>query len=251
MNEPNYKELYEKIVIENQELKEHLKKYTAPKRSKSYYENNKDEINEKNKEYHKKIPSEKIKEYSKRAYEKKKGLEPKCNSCNLFPYKQSESKLCCYCDPNSKIKYASKELKVVSFLKDNKIEFIHNKSVGFECGNYRPDILIDCNTHFIVIEIDENQHEGYDKNCEMARMNNIFIALGLPVVFLRYNPDKVYHKDEQKKIGSNNRMEYLFERFRYYQEYRNYESIIIEKIFYNIDDDNFTNSKIVDFEFNL
>jgi hypothetical protein len=72
MNEPNYKELYEKIVIENQELKEHLKKYTAPKRSKSYYENNKDEINDKNKEYHKKIPSEKIKEYSKRAYEKRK-----------------------------------------------------------------------------------------------------------------------------------------------------------------------------------
>ena len=72
MDEPNYKELYEKIVIENQELKEHLKKYTAPKRSKSYYENNKDEINDKNKEYHKKIPSEKIKEYSKRAYEKRK-----------------------------------------------------------------------------------------------------------------------------------------------------------------------------------
>ena len=72
MDEPNYKELYEKIVIENQELKEHLKKYTAPKRSKSYYENNKDEINDKNKEYHKKIPSEKIKDYSKRAYEKRK-----------------------------------------------------------------------------------------------------------------------------------------------------------------------------------
>ena len=72
MDEPNYKELYEKIVIENQELKEHLKKYTAPKRIKSYYENNKDEINDKNKEYHKKIPSEKIKEYSKRAYEKRK-----------------------------------------------------------------------------------------------------------------------------------------------------------------------------------
>jgi len=59
MNEPNYKELYEKSIIEINELKEHLKKYTAPKRSKSYYENNKDDINEKNKEYHKKIPSEK------------------------------------------------------------------------------------------------------------------------------------------------------------------------------------------------
>ena len=72
MDEPNYKELYEKTLIENQELKEHLKKYTAPKRSKTFYENNKQEINEKNKEYHKTIPTEKIKEYSKRAYEKKK-----------------------------------------------------------------------------------------------------------------------------------------------------------------------------------
>ena len=49
MDEPNYKELYEKTLIENQELKEHLKKYTAPKRSKTFYENNKQEINEKNK----------------------------------------------------------------------------------------------------------------------------------------------------------------------------------------------------------
>lgn len=72
MDELKYKELYEKSIIEINELKEHLKKYTAPKRSKSYYENNKDEINEKNKEYHKKISSEKIKEYSKRAYEKRK-----------------------------------------------------------------------------------------------------------------------------------------------------------------------------------
>ena len=46
MDEPNYKELYEKSIIEINELKEHLKKYTAPKRSKSYYENNKDKINE-------------------------------------------------------------------------------------------------------------------------------------------------------------------------------------------------------------
>ena len=72
MDETNYKELYEKSIIEINELKEHLKKYTAPKRSKAYYEKNKDKINEKNKEYHNKIPSEKIKEYSKRAYENKK-----------------------------------------------------------------------------------------------------------------------------------------------------------------------------------
>ncbi len=79
MDEPNYKELYEKSIIEINELKEqmkllneHLKKYTAPERSKKYYENNKEEIIEKNKKYHESLSSEKIKEYSKRAYEKKK-----------------------------------------------------------------------------------------------------------------------------------------------------------------------------------
>ena len=61
----NYKELFEKTIIENiklkddikkyeeeiNALKEHLKKYTAPKRNKTYYENHKDEIKEKIKGY--------------------------------------------------------------------------------------------------------------------------------------------------------------------------------------------------------
>jgi len=86
----NYKELFEKSSIENiklkdeiknyteeiNQLKEHLKKYTAPKRNKTYYENHKDEIKEKVKEYksksEKKLPPEKIKEYNKKAYEKRK-----------------------------------------------------------------------------------------------------------------------------------------------------------------------------------
>lgn len=86
----NYKELFEKSSIENiklkdeiilmkneiNQLREHLKKYTAPKKNKTYYENHKDEIKEKAKEYRKKndkkISSEKMKEYNKKAYEKRK-----------------------------------------------------------------------------------------------------------------------------------------------------------------------------------
>jgi phage terminase large subunit len=74
----NYKELYEKILIENDELKKKLKSYTAPKRSKTFYENHKDEIIQKVKEYKEKTgyksprTPEQIKEYNKRAYEKRK-----------------------------------------------------------------------------------------------------------------------------------------------------------------------------------
>ena len=59
-------------------LKEKLKKYTAPKRSKKFYETHKEEIKQKVREYKEKtnynsnIPKEKKQEYNKRAYLKKK-----------------------------------------------------------------------------------------------------------------------------------------------------------------------------------
>jgi hypothetical protein len=65
--------LEEKILILENELhktKEHLKKYTAPTRSKSYYENHKEELLNKMKTY---TPSpDKIKEKNRKAYLKRK-----------------------------------------------------------------------------------------------------------------------------------------------------------------------------------
>lgn len=65
--------LEEKILILENELnktKEHLKKYTAPTRSKTYYENHKEELINKMKTY---IPSpDKIKEKNRKAYLKRK-----------------------------------------------------------------------------------------------------------------------------------------------------------------------------------
>ena len=52
------------------ELEEKLKKYTAPSRSKIYYENHKDELLEKMKKY--KQTQEQIKERNRKAYLKKK-----------------------------------------------------------------------------------------------------------------------------------------------------------------------------------
>lgn len=65
-----------KLNNEIEELKEHLKKYTAPTRAKKYYQNHKTELAEKNKEYKKKrnykVDPEKRKEYNKKYYENKK-----------------------------------------------------------------------------------------------------------------------------------------------------------------------------------
>jgi len=65
--------LEDKILILENELnttKEHLKKYTAPKRSKIYYENHKEELLDKMKKY---SPCpDKIKEKNRKAYLKRK-----------------------------------------------------------------------------------------------------------------------------------------------------------------------------------
>ena len=67
------KALEEELELLKQELmetKEHLKKYTAPSRSKTYYETHKENLLEKMKKY--KQTPEQIKERNKKAYLKRK-----------------------------------------------------------------------------------------------------------------------------------------------------------------------------------
>ena len=77
----NNEELIKENLLLKEEidlLKEKLKNYTAPKRSKKFYETHKEEIKLKVREYKEKtnynsnIPKEKKQEYNKRAYLKKK-----------------------------------------------------------------------------------------------------------------------------------------------------------------------------------
>jgi hypothetical protein len=74
----NTEEYVKKLEEENKELKEKLKTYTAPLRRKTYYENHKEELIQKNKEYREKnnytyeVSPEKKKEYARRAYLNKK-----------------------------------------------------------------------------------------------------------------------------------------------------------------------------------
>jgi len=79
--EDKIKKLEEELKKTKDELndtKEHLKKYTAPTRSKKFYENHKEEIQQKNKEYKEKtnyytnLSPEKKKEYARTAYLNKK-----------------------------------------------------------------------------------------------------------------------------------------------------------------------------------
>lgn len=59
----------------------------------------------------------------------------------------------------------------------------------------RPDMLLCLESHYLVIECDENQHEKYMN--EIERMKSMKDDLTKPVIFIRFNPDD-YITDRQK-----------------------------------------------------
>jgi len=138
-----------------------------------------------------------------------------CKSCHL-PHKGRYQK-CCYCRPNTRKK--TKELTVINYLKsiNDLSDFVHDKSSADNtsiCGKYRPDILYDCGTHFIIVEVDENAHQQYDSSCEIARMTTIQEGLGLKTIFIRYNPDCYKINGKIKKISQTKRLTLLEEKVR-------------------------------------
>ena len=143
----------------------------------------------------------------------------KCNYCPSCQLWRTWGKLCEYCKPKSKNKLyqKTKEYAVVKYLKEKlpDYDFIHNKSVGSECtkndkqisnGHLFPDIIFDCDFYHLIVEVDEHKHRAANYKCEEQRMYNIIAKLGLPCIFIRYNPDS---KESNKDILLNKIQKYF------------------------------------------
>ncbi len=195
-----------------QKYKEYLKEYqTEYHKTDKYKEYQKKyEPTEKRKENQKIYKNtDKYKEYKKQ-YKKEYN---KCRSCHLFQTNSKRNYLCSYCSPNSTKRQKTKELQLKNFL-EKYYSITHNKKVNLNnsCNTYYPDFLIDCNTFFICVECDENSHKSYNKECELIRMNNITYSLGLPTIFLRFNPDKKGIKLKTKQIILKSYIDYYTEK---------------------------------------
>lgn len=120
-------------------------------------------------------------------------VEKPCLSCGLEYVLNAEGK-CEACDPESFQKYAlAKQRAIVKFLIANGYEPTSiDKSVDYAiCGRERPDIVFEREDRVLIIECDEHQHKGRDCTCEQTRMINVSQSYGgLPVIFIRFNPDK-------------------------------------------------------------
>jgi len=154
----------------------------------------------------------------------------KCSLCGLDDILTNS--ICNICDPSIiKNRQHAKENRIRDILTAEKITFIHDKMLECQqCGRERPDFQIDCGTHFIYIEVDEHQHQSYTCECEQTRMINLVEARGIPVSFIRYNPDVYEPIKGQKKVVIEQREKKLIE----YVKYIMCKSPIINGAFANV-----------------
>ena len=143
---------------------------------------------------------------------------PKCKYCPNCLLFFTKGVLCQYCKPKkeNKLYQKTKEFKAVEYLRENiDKDFIHNESIGSDCtkddrhntnGHIYPDIRFDCIWFQLIVEIDEHQHRGAGYKCDKRRMYDIIAKLGMPCIFIRYNPD---NKDSNLKTLEDKINKYL------------------------------------------
>lgn len=131
-----------------------------------------------------------------------------CTICYIKLYIPNNKDICADCG-NYRCKITNcKENELKILLKIHNIPFIHNKSVHIDGSSKRPDFLIESIFGKIILECDEFQHAGYDK--ELDRMKIVYKDIQLlskrsEVLFIRYNPDN--YKGLQ--YTNSDRLEYL------------------------------------------
>jgi len=91
---------------------------------------------------------------------------------------------------------------------------IHDTIIEGGCYKYRPDFRYDALTHFVIIEVDEDQHDAYNPECEKVRMNNIIEALKMRCVYIRYNPDAFRIDGKKVDVPEEKRHELLLKTIR-------------------------------------
>lgn len=136
-----------------------------------------------------------------------------CINCDNDVYFPSNRQFCAECGGyREKTLYHFKEIIIKSFLQTNNISFAHDRPISLNGSKKRPDFLIETKFGYIILEVDEHQHNKYTPEREIERMHILYndmklvnpIAQGL---FIRYNPDG-YESDLQH--DNKARMDYLY-----------------------------------------
>lgn len=141
-------------------------------------------------------------------------------------------------------RHKKEEAAIENVLKLNEIEYVREHRVDFRCVNdpeglcARIDFLLLENAKIICVEIDEDQHKDRPIICECARVAKIFESLALegnslPVVFLRFNPNKYTLDGKQQSITKNIRFDKLLDELKYIKNQDDLPPLSIKYMFYD------------------
>jgi hypothetical protein len=143
------------------------------------------------------------------------------NDCPDPKYESAIKRLCRYCDIREETKHICNDCKKVQNKKEWSIVRYLRKVINtpFEwnsskmlqgCSKKRPDIYFELNTHCIIVEIDEHQHNTYEDSCECARINEIVNGIGgKSIIIIRYNPDIIKNNSNQINVKQSERIDCL------------------------------------------
>jgi EsV-1-7 cysteine-rich motif len=164
-----------------------------------------------------------------------------CSSCELEHLRLVKG-LCVSCNPEAKKRALRKEQIVEMFLRKafQELCFIRDKSSGDikTCtGKYlRPDFVLILEDRVIVVECDEHQHWTYAEECEISRMVNLTMVYGgLPVFFIRYNPDSFKVEGVPQEISKAKRHALLKETITKCLDTTPTELLSVQYMFYDDD----------------
>lgn len=90
-------------------------------------------------------------------------------------------------------------------LNDSEIKFVRDKRISPQSSRHRPDFLISSNFGYIIVEVDENQHNKHFEDDELDRMKIIYndiqyISPGKQTLFIRYNYRGAFIMDKKKRL---------------------------------------------------
>ena len=128
-------------------------------------------------------------------------VEQPCSSCGLMYVLDTENK-CENCNPESfATARLAKQNALMSYLDARGLEGDSTDTTvdGGVCGKERPDRVYDFGDKIVILECDENQHQDRQCLCEQSRMVNIGQTFGgVPVYFIRWNPDDYSPENDRK-----------------------------------------------------
>lgn len=136
-----------------------------------------------------------------------------------------------------------REIQVANFLRANasRLWSSWNRQIqdGKACGGaYRPDFVFDMGTYIIIIEVDEHQHAFRGYSCDEKRMVDIFNSYGgLPVVFIRWNPDSYCVAGKPRKTLLRSRLDLLLSELECQMATHPKHLLEVHRMFYDADAD--------------